>query len=150
MVSCGWGHVRIAEARRAAVFSHLIRPALPVRDTRRMTELIDLRDRMRHFTEERDWDRFHDPKSLILALAGEVGEVAELFQWLPTDSAGQHAHTEPLRSRAAEELADVLLYLVRLADVLGIDLSHAAKEKLAANSLRFPAHAVRGIAPDKN
>jgi dCTP diphosphatase len=77
-----------------------------------VSDLIELRDRMREFTEERDWGQFHDPKSLILALVGEVGELAELFQWMPADDAVRRAATEPLRTRIGEELADVLIYLV--------------------------------------
>ena len=87
-----------------------------------MAELEALRDRMRQFAKDRDWGRFHDPKSVILALVGEVGELAELFQWLPEDDARDLAQHEPLRTRAGEEMADVLLYLVLLADVLDIDL----------------------------
>jgi NTP pyrophosphatase (non-canonical NTP hydrolase) len=121
-----------------------------MRDTRAVSELTDLRDRMRRFTEERDWGRFHDPKSLVLALTGEVGEVAELFQWLPAESVSKRALAEPLSSRVSDELADVLLYLVRLADVLDVDLFRAATEKLATNSERFPAEKVRGIAPGKD
>jgi dCTP diphosphatase len=104
---------------------------------------------MREFTEERDWGQFHDPKSLILALVGEVGELAELFQWLPADRASRLAATDPLRTRVGEELADVLLYLVRLADVLEIDLTAAAGRKLAAGQARFPVATHRGRAPDK-
>jgi NTP pyrophosphatase (non-canonical NTP hydrolase) len=110
-----------------------------------MSDLSDLRDRMREFTEDRDWARFHDPKSLILALVGEVGEVAELFQWLPADT----AHEQVLRAPVEDELADVLLYLVRLADVLGVDLARAATEKLARNAARFPADQVRSVAPER-
>jgi dCTP diphosphatase len=104
---------------------------------------------MREFTQDRDWDQFHDPKSLILALVGEVGELAELFQWLPSDEAARRAGAEPLRTRAGEEMADVLLYLVRLADVLGLDLAESARGKLARAGERFPAHDVRGEAPLK-
>ena len=103
-----------------------------------MSDLQRLRDGMRRFTDDRDWARFHDPKSLILALTGEVGELAELFQWLPAGQAAELARDDPLRTRAGEELSDVLLYLVRLADVLGIDLAAAATAKLAAAELRFP------------
>jgi dCTP diphosphatase len=74
-----------------------------------MSELTELRDRMRDFTERRDWAKFHDPKSLILALVGEVGELAELFQWLPAEEAVDRARAEPLRARVGEELADVLI-----------------------------------------
>lgn len=94
---------------------------------------------MRQFTQERDWGAFHDPKSVILALVGEVGELAELFQWLPSAEAAILAESEPLRTRAGEEMADVLLYLVLLADVLGIDLGAAAQAKMTDSERRFPA-----------
>lgn len=102
-----------------------------------MTELEVLRDRMRKFAQERDWGRFHDPKSVILALVGEVGELAELFQWLPAADARELAKSEPLRTRAGEELADILLYLVLLADVLDIDLGAAALAKMEDSERRF-------------
>lgn len=114
-----------------------------------MSDLTELRDAMRTFTDERDWARFHDPKSLILALVGEVGEVAELFQWLPADRAAELAREDPLRRRAGEELADVLLYLVRLADVLDVDLGAVATSKLADSAERFDADDFRGRAPQK-
>ena len=93
--------------------------------------------------------QFHDPKSLILALAGEVGELAELFQWLPAADAETRANSEPLKSRVGQELADVLIYLVRIADVCAIDLGAAARKKLQAAGARFPAEDVRGRAPAK-
>jgi dCTP diphosphatase len=103
-----------------------------------MSDLEALRDRMREFTAERDWAGFHDPKSVLLALVGEVGELAELFQWLPASTAAELARAEPLRTRAAEEASDVLLYLVLLADVLGIDLAEAAHAKLTDAARRYP------------
>lgn len=93
---------------------------------------------MRAFATERDWNTYHDPKSVLLALVGEVGELAELFQWLPADTARELALDEPLRTRASEEISDVLLYLVLLADVLGIDLAEAANAKLSAAARRYP------------
>jgi dCTP diphosphatase len=93
---------------------------------------------MRAFSAERQWNTYHDPKSVLLALVGEVGELAELFQWLPADSARELALAEPLRTRASEEISDVLLYLVLLADVLGIDLAAAANAKLSAAATRYP------------
>jgi dCTP diphosphatase len=139
-----------AEARRAAL------PTLPSKQdehdschARGVSDLIELRDRLRVFTEERDWGQFHDPKSLILALVGEVGELAELFQWLPADAAVDRAREERLHERAGEELADVLIYLVRLADVLDIDLADAALRKLHGSSARFPANDFHGRAPDR-
>lgn len=112
-----------------------------------VSDLIEIRDQMRTFTAARDWDRFHDPKSLVLALVGEVGELAELFQWLPADEARQLADVQPLRTRVGEEIADVLIYLVRLADVLGIELAPAVRSKLAKGEERFPPDDVRGRAP---
>jgi dCTP diphosphatase len=100
---------------------------------------------MREFTAERQWESYHDPKSVLLALVGEVGELAELFQWLPADRARELAGQEPLRTRAGEELSDVLLYLVRLADVLGIDLAAAANAKLTEAGQRYPP----GARPDR-
>ena len=113
-----------------------------------MSDLADLTARMRAFTEARDWGRFHDLKSLTLALTGEVGEVAELVQWLPASGAVD-VPDERLKERLGDELADVLLYLVRLADVAGIDLGAEAVKKLARNESRFPADYHRGVAPER-
>lgn len=114
-----------------------------------VSDLNELRNRMRTFATERDWEQFHDPKSLVLALVGEVGELSELFQWLPADKAKALAADEPLHSRVAEELSDVLLYLLRLADVLDIDLRQAADAKMNASEKRFPTAEVHGVAPPK-
>lgn len=118
-------------------------------DTRTVTDLADLTVRMREFTEAREWGRFHDLKSLTLALVGEVGEVAELVQWLPAEQALGTAPASHLRGRLGNELADVLLYLVRLADVAGIDLGAEALRKLALNEGRFPVESVRSVAPER-
>jgi dCTP diphosphatase len=112
-----------------------------------MPDLEMLRDRMREFAEARDWGKFHDPKSVLLALVGEVGELAELFQWLPAADARELAQHQPLRRRVGEEMADVLLYLVLLADVVGIDLAAAAQAKMDDSERRFPPGAA-GEAPD--
>jgi dCTP diphosphatase len=106
-----------------------------------VSDLDELRDAMRAFTAERNWERFHDPKSLPLALVGEVGELTELFQWLPAEETVERAAEEPLHTRAGEEVADVLLYLVQLADVLGLDLREVADRKLRLN-------AVKHVVPD--
>jgi NTP pyrophosphatase (non-canonical NTP hydrolase) len=140
-----------AKARRAAIALALYRLGVRGRViVRVVSDLIELRDLMRQFTEDRDWSRFHDPKSLLLALVGEVGELSELFQWLPADDAATLARQEPLNDRVEQELADVLLYLVRLADVLGVDLADASRRKLVDSSSRFDPDAVRGIAPRKS
>ena len=103
----------------------------------RVSDLGELRQGMRKFTDDRNWGDFHDPKSVLLALVGEVGELAELLQWLPADEVIDRAQDEALRQRLGEEMSDVLLYLVLLADVLRIDLATAAKAKLEDNERRF-------------
>jgi NTP pyrophosphatase (non-canonical NTP hydrolase) len=141
-----------AEARRAAaatISGGLAWVTGTPWDARCVSDLTELRDRMRNFTEERDWGQFHDPKSLLLALVGEVGELAELMQWLPAGELAERARDEPLATRLGEELADVLIYLVRLADVVGCDLSKAAQRKLQAAEQRFPSSDVSGVAPTK-
>lgn len=111
--------------------------------------LIGIRNRMRTFTQERNWEQFHDPKSLALALVGEVGELAELLQWLPADKAETLAGQEPLNGRLGEEISDVLIYLVRLADVCQVDLPEALSAKMAAAEERFPPKDFDGLAPKK-
>lgn len=113
-----------------------------------MSDLREFQDEVRRFAQERDWEKFHDAKSLVLALTGEVGEVAELVQWLPPDRA-VHDDDE-LRQRMGEELADVLTYLVRLADVTGVDLLAVAVAKLENSRQRFPVSKVLGKAPRRN
>ncbi len=112
-----------------------------------MSDIEDLTRRMRAFTEARDWGRFHDPKSLALALVGEVGELAELLQWLPADGQTAAVRQQPLNDRLGEEMADVLLYLLRLADVVGVDLVEATRVKLAANEERLPQVVMWSAAP---
>jgi len=105
---------------------------------------------IREFARERDWEKFHDPKSLILALVGEVGELAELFQWVPAADAVEVFADPTRRVRAGEEISDVLIYLLRLADVLGVDVGPAAVAKLADSKARFPVSSVSGVAPDRD
>jgi dCTP diphosphatase len=119
----------------------------PSIDTQFVSDIEDLTRRMRQFTEARDWARFHDPKSLALALVGEVGELAELLQWVRYEDQADVVREQPLQGRFAEELSDVLLYLLRLADVVGVDLARAASDKLRTNDQRFPPDDHRGVAP---
>lgn len=108
------------------------------------TELEDLRARLRQFAAERDWEQFHSPKNLSMALMVEAAELLEHFQWLSeAGSADLDAHKA---AAVEEELADVLLYLVRLADRLDVDLYQAARRKLVRNALKYPADRVRGSA----
>lgn len=114
-----------------------------------MSELIEIRDAARTFIAERDWEKFQDPKSVMLALVGEVGELAELLQWLPAGEARELARREPLHTRLSEEMADVLVYLVGLADQCGVELGPAALAKIASSSQKHPAETSRGVAPTK-
>ena len=96
------------------------------------------------FARERDWEQFHSPKNLVMALTGEVGELSEVFQWM-TEAASTGAATNLKTAQAVrDEMADVLLYLVRLADVLGVDLNEAARAKLRTNASKYPADKARG------
>lgn len=108
------------------------------------TSLRDLAERLRSFAEERDWDQFHSPKNLAMALVGEAGELAAEFQWM-TEAQSKAPDAAQL-SRIRAEAADVLNYLVRLADKLDIDLIAAAREKIAENARRYPAEKARGSA----
>lgn len=96
------------------------------------------------FAEERDWAQFHSPKNLVMALSGEVGELNELFQWLTEQQSIDLAKDPERKKRVAEELADVLFYLVRTASVMGIDLNQASIDKLALNEQKYPADKARG------
>ena len=106
--------------------------------------LTELRDDLRRFAAEREWDRFHTPKNLAMALSGEAGELIEHFQWLTAEESA--SLPAPVRAEVALEMADVLLYLVRLADILDIDLAEAARRKIAINAQRYPVERARGRA----
>ena len=108
----------------------------------KQSDLLMLRDKLRTFAEARDWDQFHSPKNLSMALMVEVAELMEHFQWL-TEAQSGHLVAEK-KAVVAEELADILLYLVRLSDKLGVDLLEAALDKLEKNAAKYPAEKVRG------
>jgi dCTP diphosphatase len=106
--------------------------------------LKSLNIQLARFAAARDWDQFHNPKNLAMALAGEAGEVLEHFQWLTPEEA---AHLPPAtRAEVALECADVLLFLLRLADKLDIDLAAAARKKMAINAKKYPVAKSRGKA----
>ncbi|WP_336157008.1 nucleotide pyrophosphohydrolase [Amycolatopsis sp. VC5-11] len=100
--------------------------------------LEDLTQRLRDFAAARDWEPFHTPKNLTMALSGEVGELIALFQWLAPEEAANWRADPAQEFNVQDEIADVMLYLVRLADVLGIDLLEAANAKVDRNEKRFP------------
>lgn len=101
---------------------------------------------LRRFAQERDWDQYHTPRNLILALVGEVGELAEIFQWRHDASTpvGLHGWVENDRVHVGEEMADCLLYLLRLADRCEVDIRRAVLDKLAKNAAKYPKELVQG------
>lgn len=106
------------------------------------TPLITLRDGLRRFAAERDWEQFHSPKNLATALAVEAAELLEPFQWL-TEKQSCNLDAEQLAA-VRGEVADVLLYLIRLADKLDIDLHAAARDKLVRNAAKYPVAKAKG------
>ncbi|WP_018152199.1 nucleotide pyrophosphohydrolase [Leeia oryzae] len=101
-----------------------------------------LTQRLRDFAAERDWDQYHSPKNLAMALTVEAAELQEIFQWLTEAQASQLSPAD--HQHAAEEIADVLLYLLRLADKLGIDVLQAAVDKMQKNALKYPVETAKG------
>lgn len=104
--------------------------------------LTELRDRLRTFVRERDWEQFHSPKNLAMAMIVEAAELVEHFQWLTEDQSRQ-VPPEKLE-QVSHEIADTFVYLLRMSDVLGIDLIDAANAKITLNAQKYPADRVRG------
>ena len=102
-----------------------------------------LRGSIADFAKERDWDQFHTPRNILLALVGEVGEAAECFQWKGEVERGLPKFTEAEKTHVGEELADVLIYTVRLADVCGISLVGCVPRKIEMNARKYPADQAR-------
>ncbi|HUW77204.1 MAG TPA: nucleotide pyrophosphohydrolase [Candidatus Nanopelagicaceae bacterium] len=103
-----------------------------------MTILQELKSETRAFAEARNWPQFHTPKNLAMAVAGEAGELLAEFQWLTPAQSDLRSLTEEQLRLVRLEMADIFIYLIRLADVLEVDLASAAREKLAINEERFP------------
>src|SRR5690606_1457033 len=108
------------------------------------SDLAELRDALRRFAAERDWDQFHSPKNLASALVVEAGELLERFQWLSEEQS--RALSAKDKEKVAEEMADVFVYLTRLADKLDLDLLEVARDKIARNAEKYPVDKARGNA----
>jgi len=104
-----------------------------------MEEVID---RIRAFRDERDWLKFHDPKNLAVSIAIEAAELLEEFQWMTREESERHAAEN--REAVSDEIADVAIYLIELADLLGIDLATAINNKLDKNAIKYPVEKSRG------
>lgn len=114
-----------------------------------MTDLLDivkLKKTLQEFADARDWNKFHNPKNLSMALAAEAGELLEIFQWLSEAELSQVCQDSSIKEETSHELADILLYLTRLADALDINLSEAVIEKLKLNDQKYPVWRVKGSA----
>jgi dCTP diphosphatase len=107
-----------------------------------LSDIDKLIKKLRDFAEERDWGQFHSPKNLSMALIVESAELLEQFQWLTEEQSS--ALDQKQLDRVEEEIADVFLYLLRLADVLGLDMISAAEKKLIKNAKKYPVEKVKG------
>lgn len=102
----------------------------------------ELQKQLRAFARERDWEQFHSPKNLAMALSVEASELLEIFQWLKEDES--HSLSPEQSASAAAEIADIQIYLARIADVLNIDIPEAVDQKIANNQKKYPADKARG------
>lgn len=117
-----------------------------------ISDLVDLRDQLREFAVQREWDQFHTPRNLALALVGEIGELCEIFQWKGDAGAapGLALFTAAQKEHLGEELADCLMYIIRLADKCDINLPRACRDKIRKNAAKYPADRVRGSSKKYN
>lgn len=109
-----------------------------------MKDLTELKLSLRKFTAERDWEQFHSPKNLVMALSVEASELVECFQWL--DEAQSKALDKDQKQAVQEEIADVMCYLARLADTLDIDILDAVSQKMIKNAQKYPVEKAKGSA----
>lgn len=122
-------------------------------ESKKENTLVDIQNlsvALDKFATDRNWEQFHSPKNLLLALTGEVGELAEIFQWLGDSEAQSAGEATATAQAVKDELADVLFYLVRLASVLKVDLNAAALQKLRSNALKYPVETSHGISAKYN
>ncbi len=110
------------------------------------TTISDLKSSLLHFVRERDWEQFHSPKNLSMALAAEAGELMEHFLWATPEQSHTIAHESAKRQKIADELADVVIYAIEFANITGLDISAAIEAKMAANALKYPVEKARGRA----
>jgi NTP pyrophosphatase (non-canonical NTP hydrolase) len=109
-----------------------------------MATIDEITSEIRTFADERDWAQFHSVRNLLLALVGEVGELASELQWVADENIGTHLSELENISRFEMELADVATYLFRLSDIAGVDLAAAMRKKLTVNAQRYPVEKSRG------
>ena len=103
----------------------------------KIMNISEIQNQLKKFAIERDWEQFHTPKNLSMAVAGEAGELVAEFQWLTAEQSSRSNMTSEKFKDVELEIADVAIYLIRLADVLGVDISEVVRKKLAINESRF-------------
>ena len=113
-------------------------------------DIDKIKSDLRKFAQERDWEQFHSPKNLAMALSGEVGELSEIFQWLTEDQSNKENISDEDLAKVREEVADILLYIIRLSDKLDIDLEQAVLDKLKINKDKYPVELSKGNATKYN
>lgn len=113
-----------------------------------MSEIAELQQSIRDFVKARDWDQFHTPKNLAMSVAIEAGELMEVFQWTTTEEANDPVFVEQHRAEVEDEVADVLIYVLSLANKCEIDIPTIVRRKMARNDVRFPPNRVKGRLPD--
>jgi len=112
--------------------------------------ITDIQKKLQKFAEERNWDQFHSPKNLSMALAAEAAELLEIFQWLTEEQSKELVKNEKEMALVREEAADVFIYLARLADKLGIDIEEEVKKKIRLNEQKYPVELSKGSATKYN
>lgn len=107
-------------------------------------DLQSITQSLKMFASERDWDQFHTPKNIATSIAVESGELLELYQWSVGSTGWKELENSELRRKTADELADILIYLIRFADLSGIDLADAVHNKIELNKRKYPADKFKG------
>jgi dCTP diphosphatase len=109
-------------------------------------DITEIQNQLREFAAEREWEQFHTPKNLVMALSGEAGELTDLFQWKTAEESQCSSLSESEIEEVRQEMADIALYLIRLSDKLEIDLEGAIQQKLKVNAEKYPVNVSKGNA----
>lgn len=113
-------------------------------------DIVSLQKQLDEFAQARDWEQFHSPKNLSMALAGEAAEILEIFQWLSEEQSRNLTNDTHRHAAVAEEIADVMIYLLRLADKVDVDIDRAVQDKINKNAEKYPVQLSRGNATKYN
>ena len=108
------------------------------------TRIKELKKRILDFAQERDWEQFHSPKNLSMAISAEAAELMEHFLWQSTETSRKEVMEEPLRGKIAEEIADILIFTIEFANISKIDITEAITEKMKKNALKYPVEKAKG------